>query len=766
MRAAEAFRQAIEQAGLTVPEAIVADGKLHRFASNGDRDDDAGWYLFFPDGVPAGAFGCWRSGLKQTWCGKSDRQMCDQERADYRRRLEAARQQREAEEQRRHAEAATRAQMIWDAAHPAGDAHPYLVAKQVRAHGLRVDADGRLVVPVFIKKTLASLQFIPPAGQEKRFLFGGEKKGGSFVLGELTNVSTMLIAEGFATAASLYEATSLPTVIAFDASNLQPVAEQIRQQYPEAQILVCGDHDKNQVGQTAAREAAEAVGGVVVIPDLEGLDWNDVRVQQGLDAVRQKIASVQNKQANESRPTPDLNCTDAGNAIRFASQHRNAIRWCPPWKSWLFYDGMRWRRDDNTHVMKLAKQTARSILEEARQTNDDDRRRKLAAWAISTESVKHLAAMIELAKSEDGITVDPGALDTDLWLLNVKNGTLDLRTGTLLPHDRNQLITKLTPIIYNPDAMCPTWATFLMRIMNNEKELIDFLQVAFGYSLTGSVREQMFFLLHGKGRNGKSTLVRVLLALLGDYSLQTDSETLLLSRQEGRVRNDLARFAGARVVGAIESDTGRKLAPALIKQLTGGDIVTARFLFSEFFEIVPTWKIWFSTNHRPIINDDGDALWRRPKLIPFSVQIPESEQDQELLAKLTQEMPGIVVWAVQGCLRWQRDGLKCPAVVQVATASYREAESTFEHFLQERCICGPREVVPFSELRQAYTDWAEGTSDKPISSKAFSAALQEHGFQPVLIKNARHYAGLRVRTLTDDLAMSQATETEDVLDVG
>ena len=453
---------------------------------------------------------------------------------------------------------------------------------------------------------------------------------------------------------------------------------------------------------------------------------------------------------NGRTESPCANATDAGNAIRFATQHRATIRWCPPWKSWLWYDGTRWQRDQNTQVMRLAKRTARSILDEARQTEDDERRRKLAAWAVTSESVKHLVAMIELAKSEEGIPVEPKYLDVDPWLLNVQNGTLDLRDGQLLPHDRERLITKLTPVVYDPNVVCPAWLAFLSRIFNNDEELIDFVQLAFGYSLTASVREQVLFFLHGKGANGKSTLVRILLALLGEYSLQTPSETLLISRQDGVVRNDLARFAGARVVAALESDGGRKLAAALIKQLTGNDMVTARFLFSELFQFPPTWKIWFSTNHRPVINDDGDAMWRRPKLIPFSVQIPEAEQDKELYTKLTQELSGILVWAVEGCLRWQRDGLTCPAVVTAATAEYRQDESIFTHFLEERCWVGKDEVVKFAELRTAYIEWAKESADKPLSSKAFAAALQEHGFQADKIRNTRHYRGLRLRTMDVD----------------
>jgi putative DNA primase/helicase len=440
---------------------------------------------------------------------------------------------------------------------------------------------------------------------------------------------------------------------------------------------------------------------------------------------------------------PTLPCTDVGNALRFARQHRGAVRWCPHWKCWLVYDGKRWVKDTKGRVMQLAKQTARAIVDEAQGLDDDDRRRMLA-WALASENVTRLKAMVELAKSEDGIAVAPEELDCDPWLLNVENGTLDLRTAELLPHDRTQLLTKLVPIRYETAATCPTWLAFLVRIMANDEELIAFLQRAFGYSLTASVRDRVLFLLHGAGANGKSTLTRILLALLGDYGLQTPSETLLASRHDGGIRNDLARFAGARVVAAMESDGGRKLAAALIKQLTGGDVLTARFLFSEFFDMTPSWKIWFSTNHRPFVTDDGDAMWDRMRLIPFDVRIPEAEQDKQLLPKLMLELPGILVWSVEGCRRWQQEGLGLPAKVSAANSEYRESERTFDHFLTEKCNKEAGARVSFADLRKEYVEWTQVNSDRTMSVKAMGAALQERGFKAVFDKG-RFYEGLTLK---------------------
>jgi len=288
--AAEQFRSAIEQAGLFPPAKIHDDGKLHRFASNGDRDDDAGWYTLFGDGVPAGAFGCWRSNIKQTWSAKPDQQMSAQERAEHRLRLETVQRERETELRRRHKEAAERAAALWEEACLAPADHPYLVRKDVRSYGLRQSIIGDLLLPMRDETgRLTSLQFIKQDGA-KQFLPGGQVQGASYQLGE--QGPTLLIAEGYATAASLHAATALPVVIAFNAGNLLSVAQSIRRQHPLATILICGDHDLSGAGQTKAKDAAEAINGRLVIPSQAGLDWNDVHVRDGLEVVKTKIQAA------------------------------------------------------------------------------------------------------------------------------------------------------------------------------------------------------------------------------------------------------------------------------------------------------------------------------------------------------------------------------------------------------------------------------------------------------------------------------------------
>jgi putative DNA primase/helicase len=353
--------------------------------------------------------------------------------------------------------------------------------------------------------------------------------------------------------------------------------------------------------------------------------------------------------------------------------------------------------------------------------------------------------MIRLATSEPGIPVLLEQLDADPWLFNVVNGTIDLRTGILRPARREDLITKLAPVIYDPDARCPTWERFLQQIMAGNTALITFLQRAIGYGLTGVTSEQVLLLLYGTGANGKSTFLEVLRALFGDYARQAEFATFL-ARTSDAVRNDLARLAGARFVTAVEAASGRRLDEALIKQLTGGDPITARFLYQEFFEFTPQFKLFLATNHKPVIRGTEHAIWRRIRLIPFEVTIPQAQQDRTLPDKLRAELPGILAWAVQGCLAWQRDGLPMPTEVHQATETYREEMDTFGLFLADYCIVDPTDPTrraTTGELFDAYLTWCRQNGEHfQLTKTHFGMRLGERGLTPIRLGKERGWAGI------------------------
>jgi putative DNA primase/helicase len=420
--------------------------------------------------------------------------------------------------------------------------------------------------------------------------------------------------------------------------------------------------------------------------------------------------------------------TDLGNARRLVTRHGDRLRFCYPWNGWMVYAGAQWTRNAIGDAERCAKETTVAIYEEAHRGVDEDRRKLLAKHAMRSESAQRIHAMLELAKSEPGIAVEPEELDRDPWLFNVRNGTIDLRTGMLREHRREDLITKLVPVDHDPEATAPMWEAFLERIMAGNTDLIAFLQRAVGYSLTGSTQEQSWFLLHGVGANGKTTMLRTLTDLLGDYAAWTPTQTLLAKRGE-HIENDLARLRGIRMVVAVETDSNRRLAESLVKQVTAGDAVTARFLYGEYFSFIPTFKLWFATNHKPQIRGTDHAVWRRIRLIPFQVVIPDEEQDKNLPEKLRAEFPGILAWAVQGCRAWQREGLGMPEAVREATSEYRASQDIIAVFLAECCLVDPEAVVGATDLFKSYVNWCEGAKEQAETQTRFGESLTERGFR-------------------------------------
>ncbi len=438
---------------------------------------------------------------------------------------------------------------------------------------------------------------------------------------------------------------------------------------------------------------------------------------------------------------PEYGLTDLGNARRLVRSHGHDLRYCYPWDRWVWWNGKHWEFDTSGEIFRRAKSTVATIYAEAAEHASDREREQVAKHAIRSESSARIKAMVDLAQSEPGIPVDPDAFDVDPWLLNTENGILDLRTFELLPHSRENLMMKIVPVEYDPDAKCPRWLKFLNDIMAGNQDLVDYLQRVVGYALTGDTREQCLFLLYGTGANGKSTFLETLKTLFGEYGQQADFSTFLHSDQD-RVRNDIARLLGKRYVAAIEAGAGRRLAEVLVKQLTGGDTVSARFLYKEYFEYKPTFKIFLAANSKPAIYGQDKGIWRRIRLIPFTVTIPEPEQDKDLPLKLQEELPGILAWAVEGCKKWQEMGLADPREVVAATDKYKAQMDILGEFIQERCILADTAQATSSALYKEYVAWCEDNSERPLAHKTFSMRLEEKGFERTRTSRARGWLGI------------------------
>ncbi|MDP9438433.1 MAG: phage/plasmid primase, P4 family, partial [Actinomycetota bacterium] len=460
-----------------------------------------------------------------------------------------------------------------------------------------------------------------------------------------------------------------------------------------------------------------------------------------------------------SPASPKLHRTDLGNARRLIAKHGDDLRYCYERKAWLYYDTQRWQWDKTGEVERRAKDIVNVILDEAKSAIDSDERKDIVNWALKTEDQSKIRAMIDSARSEPGVAVALSDLDPDPWLLNCANGTLELKTGTLREHRRDDLITRLAPVEYDPQATAPTFEKFLARIQP-DGEIRGWLQEYAGYSLTGDTSERVLAILHGnQGKNGKSTLVETLRKVTGaenGYALNTPVETLM-AKPAGGIPNDVARLAGARLVSAAETEKGRRLAEGLVKQMTGGsDTMSARFMQAEWFDFVPSHKIWLSTNHRPTIKGTDHAIWDRIRLVPFEERIPKHEQDKQLPKKLEAELAGILAWAVEGCARWQRQGLSEPVAIMAATDEYRQEMDVLGDFVADCCSIHSRAEVGASALYDAYKEWCAATGEDHITQKSFGAELKDRGFDNSKRissgpdKGKRKWSGIGILSTEDD----------------
>lgn len=421
--------------------------------------------------------------------------------------------------------------------------------------------------------------------------------------------------------------------------------------------------------------------------------------------------------------------TDLGNAERLVDLHGRDLCFAPA-LGWFVWDSKRWKPDSDGEAMRRMKNTAKRIWDEARATENPGEQESLYKYATRSESEPKLRAALKLAETEKPIVVNAQDLDTDPWLLNVSNGTLDLRTGELREHSRGDLLTKLSAVRYDPDTRSALWEDFLERITGSDRELQSFLQRAAGYSLTGKTSEEKLFFAHGPAASGKSTFMESIKATLGQYATTVDFETFLKRKGDSGVRNDIARLAGARIAIGAEVDEGKRLAEGLLKTLTGGDTVSARFLYKEFFEFRPQFKLWLAANARPRVSATDTGIWRRITQMPFTEVIPENERDPNLKHELKTDpeaQSAILNWALEGCRRWQQNGLQVPERVKAYTEEYREENDPLRDFFDERCAFAAEATVTRKDLLQAYEQWAQENGERPVHPKTLASALGARG---------------------------------------
>ncbi len=492
--------------------------------------------------------------------------------------------------------------------------------------------------------------------------------------------------------------------------------------------------------------------------EAEEPDQTRTTINSGFDAGSRSAPAVDpTLNGHAGDPKPKFRKLDGiGNGERFIDHHGRDVRYSYELDKWLVWTGRRWSLDAQARVEAMAKQTARLILKEmelslqdARDSGQSDD--ELAAIEKAYKNQHRAAARVsgvrdtlKMAQSEDGVKVAIDQIDANPMLMNVRNGTIDLATGRLLGHRRRDGITKLAPASFDAGANSTLWQAFLDRIFDGDEELIAYIQRAVGYSLTGDVGEQCLFFLYGTGQNGKSVFIQTLLSVLGEYAQKAPTEMIMKQERSsgGGATPDMARLRGVRLAVTAELDENQRMGEARVKDLTGADRIVARHLYREPIEFDPTHKLWIYGNHKPAIRGTDDGIWRRIRLVPFTVTIPDDEKDPQLTEKLKRERDGILAWAVRGCLEWQRDGLGLPSAVASATEAYRGESDRLGIFLDERCVVEMWARVGKSELYAAYDAWCHDSGEQAVSKRKLGQLLTERGFGDGRNERERFWTGL------------------------
>jgi putative DNA primase/helicase len=525
-----------------------------------------------------------------------------------------------------------------------------------------------------------------------------------------------------------------------------------------AQLVAAGVLDQAEV-QDQLRQAALECG----LPESEALRTIASGFKAGLTqprliplkASKKSPGSGQDKAPNTDQgdqPEPEdetIRNTDTGNARRLVKLHGETFRFVYESGKWLVWSGNRWVEDKHAAVHGFAWSTIASMLREAAdliESGEKEQGSALSSWAKQTENAARLENMVKLAAKLRPVRIVTAELDAQDHLLNCQNGTLDLSTGQLRPHNKADLLTKMVPTHYDPDAACPLFLTSLDRWMEGKTHLVDFIQRAIGYTLTTLTVEQCLFFLFGNGKNGKSTFIETMAALFGDYYVRLPAASLM-SDSSKLLRNDLAQLPGARLVVTSETQQGKRLDEQMVKDLTGGDQISARFLHHEFFQFTPVHKLWMFGNHKPLIRGEDEGIWRRFMLIPFNAQISERERDPQLMFKLRRELSGILAWAVQGCQIWQRDGLNPPDEVRAATAAYRSEQDVVAAWMDECTALVETVTTPAGKLFESFMTWCRDNGEHAPNRRDFGQAMTARGFERAKWNGRTVYKGIAVREL-------------------
>ena len=581
------------------------------------------------------------------------------------------------------------------------------------------------------------------------------------------------VAEGEKDADNL-TALGFPCCCNFDGASASKLKPKWRKSYNKifkgARVVIFNDND--EPGITHADYIAQELHEVteyVKRPDIPGLQEKEditdfIEGGNGKQVIQEIINSTSiyeyDDAANQS--LIGFNFSDVGNAERLMAIYGKNIRYSPIRNKWFVWSGKHWEVDNNGKIENLSRKVIRKLQAEGEaislknlEQEDEKRKTKLKAqianFVLRSEGDGRLKAMINQAKTFNSFIIKE--TDKDVYLLNVKNGTLDLHTGLMKKHERKDYLTKLIDIEYNPKTQSPNWIEFINKIFMEDKELINYIQKSIGYSLTGDSRLQCFYILHGKGSNGKGTFMQAIERLMGPYYSTLMPESLMerTGNNEG-AREDLAKLESTRFVCVNECDENKYFDENLLKRMASGanEKFTVRRMYEKYFDLSPEFKMWMTTNGLPRIKGTDKGIWRRIRKIPFEYDfdLDKNKNENFFDEKILPEINGILNWALEGCLRWQQEGMELPDAVKVEVEKYKSDMDPITRFAEDCCVISETCRVRIPEIYDAYTDWCHENKEYVLSSIKFSKRLADKGYKQLKIMSNRYWSGIGIADLT------------------
>jgi putative DNA primase/helicase len=749
---------------------LALAGKFQYFGTYATAAGGAGWLLWHPDATrPWCQYGNLRGdGRKFVWKSRAKLTAKQKKEWETRRAAEALIAEKELEEAQ--AEGAKKAEKRWNELenNPPVDASKdyYLLKKKVGAYGLRyayIDhgfGSGpvpTLTVPVRnIDDKIMSLEYF--GAGFKDFMKGCAVKGGMHVIGpKITrNTEEVIICEGYATAAAVFELMEkpdTPVVVAFDAANMVEVAKILRARYPGLDITPAGDDDLftlktkgHNPGREGAENVADAVGGIPLFPpfdasELKGEksdpnDWDDFMLLHGKEAAGACFMRMLCDKWDQQYDLPEHAApeySEADLAAQFDASYGGRVRYVNEWGMWLIYNGKRWREDKTNRLYDYVRKVC------VREAENLDPTKSLARNICSAKCV---AAVMKIAQALPRIAATSEQWDADPWLLNTPKGVVDLRTGAMREHRLEDYMTKCATV--SPGGQCPRFLKFLGEVTNNDAEFIAYLRRKSGYSLTGVTTEHVVFFTFGPGANGKTVFSNTIGGIMGDYRKSAPITTFIVTSSEQHP-TDLASLRGARLVTCSEVAKGQRWAEEKVKQMSGGDPITARFMRQDFFTYMPQFKLDILGNVRPSLRTVDEAAKRRFQMAPFNVVIKPEDRDHNLEKNLKEEWPGILRWMIEGCMEWQHGGLRPPPVVVDASDEYLRSQDITAQWLEDCCeINSPKAPTTKKMLFVSWKLWTTMAGEWTGTRNELVGRLRNAGFEECRGKAGEGFRGLRL----------------------